>query len=58
VPVALLLSLCTGLLLGAGPVVRFTDAAAGSLLQPDRYIDAVMSARTLPSPPPTRTTPP
>ena len=55
VPVVLLLSLCAGLLVGAGPVVRFTDAAARSLLQPDRYIDAVMSARTVPSPPPTRT---
>ena len=55
VPVALLLALCAGLLVGAGPVVRFTDAAARSLLQPDRYIDAVMSARTVPSPPPTRT---
>jgi len=54
VPIALLLMLCTGLLVGAGPVVRFADAAARTLLQPERYIDAVMSARTIPSPP-TRT---
>ena len=57
VPVALLLALCAALLVGAGPVVRFTDAAARTLLQPDRYIDAVMSARDVPAPP-KRTTPP
>jgi multicomponent K+:H+ antiporter subunit D len=57
VPIAMLLVLCTGLLVGAGPVVAFTDAAARSLLQPERYIDAVMSTRTLPAPP-TRAAPP
>ena len=57
VPVGLLLMLCAGLVVAGGPVVRFTDAAARTLLQPERYIDAVMSARTVP-PPPMRATSP
>ena len=57
VPVGLLLMLCAGLLVAADPVVRFTDAAARTLLQPERYIDAVMSARTVPPPPAPATSP-
>jgi multicomponent K+:H+ antiporter subunit D len=51
-PVGLLLTACAGLVIGAGPVLEFTGAAAESLLTPQTYIEAVMSAR--PVPPPTR----
>ena len=45
IPVAILLTLCVGLLIGASPVLHFTQAAAETLLEPQRYIEAVMSAR-------------
>ena len=50
IPVAILLTLCVGLLIGAGPVLHFTHAAAETLLEPQRYIEAVMSARPIMSP--------
>ena len=49
-PVALLLAACVGLAIGAGPAVRFTQAAADSLHRPALYIEAVLSARPLPPP--------
>ena len=45
IPVAILVTLCVGLLIGASPVLHFTQAAAETLLEPQRYIEAVMSAR-------------
>jgi len=50
-PVGMLLTLCVGLVIGAGPALRFTSSAAETLLRPERYIDAVMSARPVPPPP-------
>ena len=49
-PVALLLAACVGLAIGAGPAVRFTQAAADSLHRPALYIEAVLSARPVPPP--------
>jgi multicomponent K+:H+ antiporter subunit D len=50
VPIAMLVTLCIGLLVGASPVLRFTQAAAETLLRPEHYIEAVMSARPVASP--------
>jgi multicomponent K+:H+ antiporter subunit D len=49
-PVALLLTVCVGLVLGGSAVLGFTQAAAETLLRPDRYIDAVLSARPIQAP--------
>jgi multicomponent K+:H+ antiporter subunit D len=42
VPVSLLLLLCCGLTVGAGPVMRYMDATARSLQTPGIYIDGVL----------------
>ena len=51
-PVGLLLAGMVALCVGAGPVSRYTLAAAASLLRPAAYIDAVMSATPVPPPRP------
>ncbi len=50
VPVAWLLSCTIALTVFAGPVSRYTEAAATSLLKPAAYLDAVMSATPVPGP--------
>ena len=49
-PIVLLLATCAALMVGAAPVLRFTQAAADSLHRPALYIDAVLSARPVPTP--------
>jgi multicomponent K+:H+ antiporter subunit D len=49
-PVAALMTLCVALVIGAGPVLQVTQEAAESLLHPERYIEAVTSARPVDSP--------
>jgi multicomponent K+:H+ antiporter subunit D len=49
-PIVGLLAACVTLTLLAQPVLRYTAAAAAALHQPAPYIDAVLSARPLPSP--------
>jgi len=49
-PIVLLLSACAALMVGAGPALRFTQAAADSLHRPALYIEAVLSARPVPAP--------
>jgi len=43
-PVVALLALCAALAVQAGPVMRYLDAAAGSLYRPQQYIEAMSSA--------------
>jgi len=49
-PIAGLLLACVGLTLQAGPVMRYTQAAADALQTPSGYVNAVMSAVPVPSP--------
>jgi len=49
-PIGLLLAACVGLVVWAGPVLRYTQAAAESLLRPALYIEAVLSTRPVPPP--------
>lgn len=49
-PIGLLLLAGVGLTVGAGPVLRFTQATAETLHQPAYYLRAVLSARPLPAP--------
>jgi multicomponent K+:H+ antiporter subunit D len=44
-PIVALLLACTGLMVGAGPALRYAQSAADTLHHPSRYIDAVMSTR-------------
>ena len=50
VPIVLLLGLCVVLTIKAEPVLRYTQAAADTLNNPERYVMAVMGARPVPSP--------
>ena len=50
VPIVLLLGLCVVLTFKAEPVLRFTQAAADTLNNPERYVMAVMGSRPVPSP--------
>jgi multicomponent K+:H+ antiporter subunit D len=50
VPIGALLVLCVVLSIFPEPALRFTRAAAESLLEPTGYIDAVMSAVPVPGP--------
>jgi multicomponent K+:H+ antiporter subunit D len=50
-PIALLLLVGAALSVRAGPVLDYTRATGAGLLQPSGYVDAVMSARPVPSPP-------
>ena len=47
-PVALLLALSVAMTVGAAPVSRYTEAAAGQLLRPAHYIAAVLAAKERP----------
>jgi multicomponent K+:H+ antiporter subunit D len=49
-PIAALLLACGALAVGAGPVLRYTQAAADTLHDPVSYIAAVKSARPVPGP--------
>jgi multicomponent K+:H+ antiporter subunit D len=49
-PIVGLLAACATLAVLAQPVLRYTAAAAATLHQPAPYIEAVLSARPLPSP--------
>ena len=49
-PVAFLLTLCVGLTIFGGPVMRYMDETAQALHMPDTYIHDVMSAPRVPSP--------
>jgi len=49
-PIALLVALCVVLTLGADPVMRYTRATTMALYAPVAYIDAVRSARPIPTP--------
>ena len=49
-PVAFLLTLCVGLTVFGGPVMRYMDETAQALHMPDTYIHDVMSAPRMPSP--------
>jgi multicomponent K+:H+ antiporter subunit D len=49
-PVAMLIGTCMVLTLRADAVLRYTQAAADSLYEPSRYVDAVMTAQRLPGP--------
>jgi multicomponent K+:H+ antiporter subunit D len=49
-PITLLLLTCAVLVVRADPVVRYTRDAAQGLVDPARYIDAVMSATPTPGP--------
>lgn len=51
-PVLALILACAWLTVRAEPVLRYTDAAAAALHAPAGYIDAVLSARPVPGPPP------
>ena len=57
VPVALLLVACAGLAVCADPALRYARNAAQGLVDPARYIDAVMSATVVPGPSVARTVP-
>jgi multicomponent K+:H+ antiporter subunit D len=50
-PVAALLAACVLLTVQAGPVMRYAQATADALQAPTAYVQAVMSARTVPNPP-------
>jgi multicomponent K+:H+ antiporter subunit D len=49
-PIAALLLACTALAIEAGPVLRYTRAAADGVLDPAPYIGAIMSATPVPGP--------
>jgi multicomponent K+:H+ antiporter subunit D len=57
IPVALLLLACGVLAVCADPALRYARAAAKDLVDPARYMDAVMSASTVPGPSVVRTLP-
>jgi len=46
-PIGLLLSVCLGLMLGAGPVMDYLEQTAAALHDPAAYIDAVRHAPTI-----------
>jgi multicomponent K+:H+ antiporter subunit D len=48
-PVAFLLLLTMGMTVAAGPVMTFLESAAGTLHDPDMYIEAVLSPQPLPT---------
>jgi multicomponent K+:H+ antiporter subunit D len=50
VPIAALLGLCALLAVRAGPVLDYTEAAAAAVIDPTRYVQAVMSATPVPPP--------
>ena len=50
VPIAVLIGLCVLFTVRGEAVMRYTTATASSLYQPRGYIDAVFSARPLPTP--------
>ena len=50
VPVAGLLLACALITVAADPVLRYATAAAEGLMQPARYIEAIMSAMPVPGP--------
>ena len=50
VPIVLLLGLCVVLTFKAEPVLRYTQDAADTLNNPERYVMAVMGSRPVPSP--------
>lgn len=55
-PIALLLGVCLGLMIAAGPVMQFMSATTNSLYNPDKYISAAGPATEAPPtllPPPT-----
>ena len=49
-PIVLLLGLCVVLTFKAEPVLRYTQAAADTLNNPERYVMAVIATRPVPSP--------
>jgi multicomponent K+:H+ antiporter subunit D len=49
-PIAALLAGCAALTIAAEPAVRYARAAADGVVQPARYIEAVLSATPRPSP--------
>ena len=49
-PIVLLLGLCVVLTFKAEPVLRYTQAAADTLNNPERYVMAVIGTRPVPSP--------
>ena len=49
-PIVLLLGLCVVLTFKAEPVMRYTQAAANTLNNPERYVMAVIGTRPVPSP--------
>lgn len=49
-PIVLLLGLCVLLTFKAEPVLRYTQAAADTLNNPERYVMAVIGTRPVPSP--------
>jgi multicomponent K+:H+ antiporter subunit D len=50
VPVAAFVALFVALVVWAGPVLDYADAAAAGVVDPTRYVEAVMSATPVPSP--------
>ena len=50
VPIVLLLALCVVLTVKAEPLLRFTQAAAETLSNPERYMQAVLESRPVPGP--------
>ena len=50
VPIVVLLALCVVLTVKAEPLLRFTQAAAETLSNPERYVQAVLESRPVPSP--------
>ena len=50
IPIVVLLGLCVVLTFKAEPLLRYTQAAADSLNNPERYVMAVMGSRPVPSP--------
>ncbi|WP_278941512.1 monovalent cation/H+ antiporter subunit D [Pseudomonas helleri] len=49
-PIVLLLALCVVLTVKAEPLLRFTQAAAETLSNPERYVQAVLESRPVPGP--------
>lgn len=50
VPIVVLLALCVVLTVKAEPLLRFTQAAAETLSNPERYVQAVLESRPVPGP--------
>lgn len=50
-PIALLLGVCLGLMVAAGPVMQFLSATTNSLYNPDKYISAAGPAPDVPPEP-------